>query len=77
MIPVEFKECNTVYAKDQPEYLPLPVYKADNGKVISCWQMNFIERIKALITGKVYLKILTFNHPLQPLKMSISKEAME
>ena len=77
MKPIEFKECNTVYAKDQPEYLPLPVYKSDDGKVVSCWKMSFLERVKIFFTGKLYLMNLTFNHPLQPQKISLSMGDLE
>lgn len=31
MKPIEFNEQNAVYAKDQPEYTPLPVFKNDEG----------------------------------------------
>jgi hypothetical protein len=66
MKPINFKESNCVYAKDQKEYLPLPVYKTKDGEVTSCWKFSFFERIKILFTGKVYLTLLTFNNPLQP-----------
>lgn len=41
MIPIEFPEQNCVYAKDQPEYLPLPVHKTPDGMVISCWALTW------------------------------------
>lgn len=66
---INFKECNSIYAKDQPEYLPLPSHKTEDGKVTSCWKLSFWERLKVLITGRIFLQILTFNKPLQPLKM--------
>jgi hypothetical protein len=65
---IEFKGMNCIYAKDQPEYLPLPVFKDDNGTTISCWQFaeEEIEELKRN-GGKCYLQILTFNQPLQPV----------
>jgi len=66
---IKFKECNAVYAKDQPEYLPLPSHKTKDGEVTSCWKLSFWERLKVLITGRIFLQILTFNESLQPLKM--------
>lgn len=66
MKPIEFKEHNIVYAKDQPEYLPLPVYKDESGQVISCWKLSFKERLSVLFSGKVWLRQLTFNQALQP-----------
>jgi len=69
---IEFKECNTVYAKDQPQYLPLPAHKTKDGVVTSCWGFNLKERLVVLFTGRVFLQTLTFNNPLQPLKMSVT-----
>lgn len=66
MIPIEFKEHNCVYAKDQPEYLPLPVYRTADGMVISCWRLTLRERLRVLFAGKIWLSVLTFNQPLQP-----------
>ena len=62
-----------VYAKDQPEYLPLPSRADSQGTVVTCWQLSFKERLIALLRGKFYLTLLTFNHPLQPIRCSIEK----
>jgi hypothetical protein len=69
MKPIEFKEQNVVYAKDQPEYIPLPGHKVvdDNrGEFIFCMKLSLIERIRLLITGKLWCSLLTFNNPLTP-----------
>ena len=66
MKPIEFAEQNCVYAKDQPEYLPLPVHKTEDGMVISCWALTWRERLRVLLTGRMWWSVLTFNHPLQP-----------
>ena len=75
MKPVEFKEQNRTFAKDQEPYLPLPAYQhLDDWKCVSsCWGMNFIQRIKVLFTGKVWVSIPTFGKPLTPVKLSIDK----
>ena len=62
----KFVQTNCIYAKNQPEYLPLLVHKDVEGIVTSCWKAELIERIKILFTGKVYLQLMTFNQPLQP-----------
>ena len=67
---IDFDECNTIYAKDQPEYLPLPSHKTDEGVVTSCWGLSLKERLKVLFTGKIFLQVRTFNKPLQPLKLA-------
>jgi hypothetical protein len=76
MKPVEFKHQNTVFAKDQPEYQPLPALKIDGpeGHVVSCWKMSFRERIKVLITGKVWLSLMSFNHPLTPSYLAVDRK---
>lgn len=67
MKPIEFEQQNVVYAKDQPEYLPLPAYRNDDGmEVTACWGMTWRERFRVLLTGRVYVTLLTFGRPLTP-----------
>jgi len=68
-----FPECNVIFAKDQPEYRDLPALKLENGEVISCWQLSWLERMRLLLTGKIWLSVLTFNQPLQPLLIMTDK----
>ena len=72
---IKFKECNVVYAESQDEYLNLPAHKTENGQLTTCWGLNFHERLQILFFGKIWLQILTFNKPLQPLKMQAKKPA--
>lgn len=67
MSPTEFKGVNAVYAKDQPEYLPLPVMKLEDGTVISCWEITDEDLERLAQTRKIYVSQWTFNNPLQPL----------
>lgn len=71
MQPIEFPEQTVVYAKDQPEYLPLPAHKTDDGEVTSCWGMTWGERLRVLVTGRIYFTNLTFNRALQPQRVSV------
>lgn len=74
MRPTTFPEQNCIIAKDQPQYLPLPAFvdkNTEQGIVVSCWKLTWKERIKCLLFGKIYLQILTFNHPLQPQLPSV------
>lgn len=66
MKPIEFPEQNVIFAKDQPEYLPLPAHKTADGEVISCWSLTLRERLKVLLRGQIWWSVLTFNQPLQP-----------
>ena len=60
-----------IYAKDQPQFSPLPAYKWKDGHVVSRWKMSFKERLHCLFFGYIYLNIFTYNEPLQPIKLSI------
>lgn len=60
------------YAKNQPEYLPLPVLRSPQGTVTSRWHMTWRERLAALFIGDVYLTQLTFNTPLQPVRLQVA-----
>lgn len=78
MLPVAFPGVNATYAKDQPEYIPLPVFKRHDGLVLSCWRMSWRERLRVLLTGRVWVGALTFHKPLQPLMvMTTACEILE
>ena len=62
-----------VYATNQPEYNPLPVYKADDGVVLSRWKLSLKERLVMLIRGDLYLWVCTFNQPLQPVSLQVMR----
>ncbi len=76
MKPIKFLGHNKIYAEDQPQYQPLPVFKADTpqGECISCWQLSFFERLKILFTGKLWLSLMTFNKPLTPVYPTVNME---
>ena len=57
------------YAKNQEEYLPLPVLKSEEGTVTSRWHMTWKERFIAFVTGDVYLTQLTFSTKEKPVKL--------
>lgn len=63
-----------VFAKDQPEYIPLPALKFQDGLVVTRWSLSFWERLHVLLGGSVYLGLLTYNRPLQPIRISTSVE---
>lgn len=72
MKPIEFAEQNVIYAKSQPEYLPLPAYQFPDGAVF-CWSLNPWERLKVLFTGRIWHQVLTFGKPLQPQLLGVHK----
>ncbi len=75
---IEFPEQTVVIAKDQPEYNPLPAhqFKDETGRIACCWQLSIADRIRLLLTGKIWHQILTFNMPLQPQLITVEKPEM-
>ena len=76
MKPVKFKHANTEFAKDQPEYGTLPALRIDGpeGHVISCWKLSLWERIRILFFGCMWLNLISFNKPLTPSFLSVSRK---
>lgn len=69
MKPVEFEHQNTVLAKDQPQYEPLPAHRTDDREsaVTSCWELDDADLEMIAKNRRIYVTQLTFRHPLQPL----------
>jgi hypothetical protein len=69
-----------LFAKDQPQYLPLPALVLPDGEVITRWQLDEEERQRVAETGELWLSVQTYHRPLQPVLISglppqIGKEA--
>jgi hypothetical protein len=73
--PVDFPGSNIVFAKDQPQYLPLPAYLSNDheGRVTSCWALSVRERLRLLFTGRVWLTVWTFQARLQPQRLGVDR----
>lgn len=59
MEPIKFKQSNiTLRAPKGQEKScgSLPVYR-DDDQIISCWQLSFKERLRALLIGRIWLGI--------------------
>ncbi len=67
MNPVKFPECNAVYGEGQPDYKPLPAYRSPGGEVVTCWELTEEEKKRVAETGQIWLSLLTFGLPLQPV----------
>lgn len=76
MKPVAFHGHNTVWAKDQKPYLPLPAHNGIDGRVTTCWRLTAWERVKVLFSGRLWLQQLTFGSPLQPQKPSVERPTL-
>lgn len=73
MEPINFDGANCVYGKDQPEYMPLPAHKDENGVVLTCWKLSPEDMQRIQETGVIWLEMLTFNKPLMPVRLDSQK----
>lgn len=63
-----------VFAKDRPEYIPLPaaiVEREEGQSVVTRWQFTDEERALIASGADPYLEMLTFGGPLQPIRLHI------
>jgi hypothetical protein len=69
----------TVYAEDQPQYVKLPalIGRAQPHKATTRWRLTWRERWKLFWRGELFIQILTFGHPLQPLKPLVDEPSAE
>lgn len=58
------------FAKDQPQYLPLPAVVSD-GVVTTRWKLTWRERLTLFLGGTIWLQVSTFGRPLQPVKLDV------
>jgi hypothetical protein len=64
MTPSHFKEANgmlgggpaSTYGTGD-DVVDLPVHRAD-GQIISCWRLSWFDRVRVLVTGRVWLHVL-------------------
>lgn len=62
-------------AKDQPEYNPLPVIAVQDeaATIISRWELSDEEVAEVVKTKSIYVFMMTFGHPIQPLLLQTEK----
>lgn len=73
VIAPEYADRETVYAKTQTEYTPLPTIKRDDGIILSRWKLTDEER-KAVAGGAdIFFYCWTFNQPLQPIRLEVAE----
>ncbi len=84
MKPIKFREHNSMLTKPSnmtdKECGPLQVFKTYSGgqthgnedRIISCWKMSLIDRIRAVLFGKIWVDVhARFTHP--PLALDCRK----
>lgn len=64
-----------VFAKDQPEYLPLRCLRGKGrmGAVLSRWSPTEEQRRAIAEGADIILELSTFGGPLQPIRMAVAK----
>ena len=75
MEPIKFDGVNVVFGAEQPEYTQLPAERrpGNSGEIVTCWELNQNEKKIIQETGKIWLSVLTFGLPLQPVFISVEK----
>ncbi len=73
MDAVKFEEVNVVFAEHQEEYNSLPAHSSEEGVVTTCWKLSKQELEKINQTGVLWIQLMTFNNPLQPIFVSVDK----
>lgn len=61
----------TVYAKDQPQYVPLPTLKNSEHQILARFKLTDKERTDLFEGADIYVCVLTYGHPLQPFMISV------
>ena len=50
------------------ECKPLPYFKyEDDGQIVTRWRLTWVERLRVLLFGSLWLYIITDGEPLQPV----------
>ena len=70
---VEFPEHTLVFARNQPQYRPLPAHLDNEGRMTCCWRLSWRERFRVLWTGRIWHQVLTFHSRLQPQLLDTRK----
>ncbi|MCT4086663.1 hypothetical protein HZP82_04635 [Elizabethkingia anophelis] len=76
MTPNKLPQVNVMYGEGQEEYQPLPVYRSEDAQAISCWELTDEEIEKIKETKCLYLSMMTFVQPLQPVYLAVDKEEL-
>lgn len=69
----EYVDQEVVYAKDQPQYRPLPVLRNSQGVLLSRWKLSDEEREAIAAGADLFLYNWTFNQALQPVRIEIGE----
>lgn len=64
-----------IFAKDQPQYAPLPASLDADGLVMTEWEPTEEELDALAMGGRIRIWLHTFNRPLQPIRVEVAPPA--
>lgn len=73
MKPIDFEGADMVFGKNQPEYMPLPAKQVNNNTIMTCWELTDEDILLINSSKKIWLGIMTFGKPLQPVLLTASR----
>lgn len=73
MKPIEFEGQTHIIAKEQKEFLPLPV-AIEGNCCTTCWELNEEELQELIKTKKLWLHQFNFGQKIQPQLPSVKRE---
>lgn len=65
-----------VFAKDQEQYVPLPaaiIQRTEGQAVLTRWRLSEEERAAIASGADLFLELLTFGQPLQPIRIYVDE----
>lgn len=65
---------SVTFAKDQPQYVPLPAKVFNQGLVLTEWKPDEAELARLMAGEAIRLWIWRFGNQLQPLKLEVTSE---
>ena len=64
-------------ARYKPEYRTLPAVRVGEDTIVTRWRMSWRERLRVLATGNIYLWIMHYGKPIQPVLLEACKPEPE
>lgn len=65
-----------IVAEDQEEYQNLPSIPMQNG-ILTRWELNDEEKQIVAKTGSIYVYLMTFGQPIQPILLQVEKPELK
>ena len=70
---IDFEESNITVAGNQDEYITMPAHIDKNAVVTACWELTLKEIWQIFRHRKVWVRLLTFNCPVTPHRIDVTK----